>query len=113
MPLSSVEAVQVTWIAVVDLAVAVTPEGTEGAVVSAGGMTELAGVLSLPPQADNNTPSDASVANAIFRCMQIPLSDPITLWAMNLMRACVPRRQTRRAGAALSAKPCTPIPEEL
>jgi galactokinase len=37
MPLSSVEAVQLTRIEVVDRAAAVTPEGTVGAVVSAGG----------------------------------------------------------------------------
>jgi hypothetical protein len=74
MPLASVDAVHVTWISVVDCAVAVTPEGTVGGVVSAGGSTGLVGVESSPPppQADNNTPSDASVAKAIFRSMRVP-----------------------------------------
>jgi len=75
MPLASVEAVQLTRIEFGDCAAAVTPEGTVGAVVSAGGggggggLGAGEGLSPPPPHADNNTPSDARVASTTFRFM--------------------------------------------
>src|SRR5690349_8718131 len=86
MPLSSVDAFQLTRIDVVDCGTAVTFAGTVGGVVSAGGGAggglgagggvglepEGGGELppSPPPQADRARHSDTRVALAIFGCMQ-------------------------------------------
>jgi hypothetical protein len=82
MPLASVEAVQLTRMEVGDCAVAVTPPGTVGPVVSAGGWTGAGGGGGAgggagsepppPPQPDNSNPSDTNVASDGFRFMRIP-----------------------------------------
>jgi hypothetical protein len=110
MPLASVDGAQVTSISVADLAVAVTADGTVGGVVSAGGC-DCAGGGSVflspppppPPHADSSTPSDANVANDIFRSMRFPLPVLVTSGAMNLKSASGSRRQTRRTRAASAA----------
>jgi hypothetical protein len=77
MPLASVDAVQLTRIELADCAVAVTPAGIDGGVVSAGGGGDGGGGLGAaplsppPPHADKKTPSDATVASTTFRFMPI------------------------------------------
>ena len=85
MPLSSVDAFQVTRIEVGDCGAACTFVGAVGGVVSGGGggggvgtgggvgFEPEGGGLSLPPppQADKARHSDIKVALAIFGCMQI------------------------------------------
>src|SRR3982751_5538145 len=77
MPLSSVDAVQLTSPSVADCAAADTPVGTAGALVSGGGGCTgwLGGgeESSPPPQADSQSPSDSNAANEIFRAMQVPV----------------------------------------
>jgi hypothetical protein len=66
IPLASVDAVQLTSTEVADWAVAVTPAGTVGAVVSpAGGGGGGDESSPPPPQAASINPNDAVVANII------------------------------------------------
>src|SRR5688500_7795988 len=91
-----------------DWAVAVTPEGTEGAVVSAGGGGGGGGAggglgaappSPPPPHADNKTPSDANVASPRFRVM------PIFLLVLRLTAPSIWRRLC--SGAARSREVAT------
>src|SRR5687768_3810096 len=102
MPLASVDAVQLTRMAVADCAVAVTPEGTVGAVISAGGWAGALGGGGAesepppPPQADNTKPSDTNVASAGFRFMRLPAAFAFEFWwRRTLPRPHRQRRQTR------------------
>src|ERR1044071_9320178 len=105
MPLSSVDAFQLTRIEVVDCGTAVTFAGTVGGVVSAGGGFGAGGGVGLepegggglppspPPQADRARHSDTRVALAIFGCMQ---DLGVVIYRRNVPPNCGMRRQTRR-----------------
>src|SRR6185436_7530955 len=108
MPLSSVDASEVTRIEVVDCGTAVTFAGAVGGVVSTGGGAgggdgtgggvgfdpEGGGELPPPPppQADRARHSDTNVALANFGCMQIL---GVGCYRANVTSACGDRKSTR------------------